>query len=367
MLVRLFLQTSVWLVIMGSLLFVPAGTIAWPEAWIYLAIIGGVGSAAGLWFARNDPGLLRERMAAPFQAGQPAWDKAILALFFALYLGSFVVAGLDAVRWRTTVMPAWVETVGAACILASYAIIWRVLAENSFAAPVVRIQDERGQRIVTSGPYAIVRHPMYGGAILFLLGTPLLLGSTYGLVFVPLLVILLAVRSVFEERALANRFPDLTALRKEDHRRDAADAEGGGDLGNALGVELGEANRWLEVAGGRSELRRHGPTRAAPARPEVDENGNLGLSDHPVEGVGAAEFDRMAVEQRRVATPAVRQAACDQPRLRRPIEAAAFGTDGDKAFLHGFAPPRLGQASITFDAIASRILNYSSNHRDGPR
>jgi protein-S-isoprenylcysteine O-methyltransferase Ste14 len=211
MLVRLFLQTSVWLVIMGSLLFVPAGTIAWPEAWIYLAIIGGVGSAAGLWFARNDPGLLRERTASPFQAGQPAWDKAILALFFALYLGSFVVAGLDAVRWRTTVMPAWVETVGAACILASYAIIWRVLAENSFAAPVVRIQDERGQRIVTSGPYAIVRHPMYGGAILFLLGTPLLLGSTYGLVFVPLLVILLAVRSVFEERALANRFPEYAA------------------------------------------------------------------------------------------------------------------------------------------------------------
>jgi protein-S-isoprenylcysteine O-methyltransferase Ste14 len=211
MLIRLFLQTSVWLAGMTVLLFVPAGTIAWPEAWIFLGIIGGVGAAAGLWFARHDPGLLRERLSSPFQTGQPAWDKAILSLFFALYLASFIVMGLDAVRWRSTVMPAWAEAVGAVCILASYAIIWRVLAENSFAAPVVRIQEERGQRIVTTGPYGIVRHPMYGGAVLFLLGTPLLLGSSYGLVFAPLLVILLAVRSVFEERVLAERFPEYAA------------------------------------------------------------------------------------------------------------------------------------------------------------
>ncbi|KAF2991421.1 isoprenylcysteine carboxylmethyltransferase family protein (plasmid) [Methylocystis sp. MJC1] len=211
MLIRFFLQTSIWLSAMAALLFVPAGTTAWPEAWIFLGIIGGVGAAAGLWFARHDPGLLRERLSSPFQAGQPAWDKAILSLFFALYLGAFVVMGLDAVRWRATVMPVWAEAAGAVCILVSYAIIWRVLAENSFAAPVVRIQAERGQRIVTTGPYAIVRHPMYGGAILFLLGTPLLLGSSYGLVFVPLLVILLAIRSVFEERALSERFPKYAA------------------------------------------------------------------------------------------------------------------------------------------------------------
>lgn len=208
MLIRLLIQTSVWLAVMAVLLFAPAGTTAWPEAWIFLGIIGGVGAAAGLWFARRDPGLLRERLSSPFQAGQPAWDKAILSLFFALYLASFIVMGLDAIRWRTTAMPAWAEALGAVCILASYAIIWRVLAENSFAAPVVRIQEERGQRIVTTGPYAIVRHPMYGGAILFLLGTPLLLGSSYGLVFAPLLVILLAIRSIFEERALADRFPE---------------------------------------------------------------------------------------------------------------------------------------------------------------
>lgn len=219
MLARLFLQTSVWLAVMAVALFAPAGTVAWPEAWIFLAIIAGVGAAAGLWFARHDPGLLRERLSSPFQAGQPAWDKISLSLFFALYLASFVVMGLDAARWRTTVMPAWAEGLGAACILASYAIIWRVLSENSYAAPVVKIQEERGQRIVTTGPYSVVRHPMYGGAILFLLGTPLLLGSSYGLVFVPLLVGLLAIRSVFEERTLADKFPEYAAYAEKVGRR----------------------------------------------------------------------------------------------------------------------------------------------------
>jgi protein-S-isoprenylcysteine O-methyltransferase Ste14 len=108
-------------------------------------------------------------------------------------------------------MPVWAEATGVVSILASYTIIWRVLAENSFAAPLVRIQEERGQRIVTTGPYAIVRHPMYGGAIFFLLGTPLLLGSFYGLALVPPLVMLLAVRAILEERTLADRFPGYAA------------------------------------------------------------------------------------------------------------------------------------------------------------
>jgi hypothetical protein len=98
MLSRLFIQTFIWIALMAALLFVPAGTTAWPEAWIYLGIIGGIGAAAGVWFARRDPGLLRERLASPLQTGQPAWDKAILLLFFTLYLASFVVMGLDAVR-----------------------------------------------------------------------------------------------------------------------------------------------------------------------------------------------------------------------------------------------------------------------------
>ncbi|MGJ0506570.1 MAG: methyltransferase family protein [Methylocystis sp.] len=150
-------------------------------------------------------------MASPFQACQPAWDKVILSLFFVLYLASFIVMGLDATRWRASHMPVWAEAAGAVSILASYAIIWRVLAENFFAAPVVKIQEERGQRIVTTGPYAVVRHPMYRAAIFFLLGTPLLLGSFYGLAFVPPLVILLALRAIFEERTLADRFPEYAA------------------------------------------------------------------------------------------------------------------------------------------------------------
>jgi protein-S-isoprenylcysteine O-methyltransferase Ste14 len=215
MVIRLLVQTSVSLFVMAVLLFASAGTIAWPEAWLFLAMVGGIGVTAGLWFARHDPGLLMQRLAFPFQRGQPMWDKIILALFLALYFASFIVMGLDAIRWRTTRLPASAEALGAVSILAAYAIIWRVLAENSFAAPVVRIQEERGQKIVTTGPYAVVRHPMYGGAILFLLGTPLLLGSAYGLLLALVLILLLAVRSVFEERVLAARFPEYAAYREK--------------------------------------------------------------------------------------------------------------------------------------------------------
>ena len=108
-------------------------------------------------------------------------------------------------------MPVWAEVAGAVCILASYAIIWRVLAENSFAAPVVRIQEERGQRIVTTGPYGIVRHPMYGGAIL----------SSARDAAAARLVLRARLRAaagdparrppVFEERSLAERFPEYAA------------------------------------------------------------------------------------------------------------------------------------------------------------
>ncbi len=207
---RLFPQISIWLAIMAALLFIPAGTIAWWEAWVFLGIIASVGSAAGLWFARHDPGLLRERLSSPLQAGQPVWDKTILSAFLLVYFTSFVIMALDAVRWQTSHMSLWGEVAGGVLILISYGLILRVFAENSFAAPVVRIQAERGHRLITTGPYAVVRHPMYGGAILFFLGTPLLLGSFYGLVFVPALTLLLAIRSVLEERVLAERFPDYT-------------------------------------------------------------------------------------------------------------------------------------------------------------
>ena len=118
------------------------------------------------------------------------------------------IMGLDAVRFQASHVPAWAQAAGAAAILISQYVFWLVFRANSYAAPVVKIQQERGHTIATSGPYAIVRHPMYAGAILFLFGTPLLLGSWYGVALAPVLVVAFAWRAVMEERTLAAQFPD---------------------------------------------------------------------------------------------------------------------------------------------------------------
>src|SRR5262249_55309685 len=100
-------------------------------------------------------------------------------------------------------VPVWTQGLGALGFLVSAYVVYLTFRENTYAAPVVKIQRERGHKVVTTGPYRYVRHPMYAGAIFFLLGTPLLLGSWYGLALAPILIAVLAVRAVLEERTLA--------------------------------------------------------------------------------------------------------------------------------------------------------------------
>lgn len=200
--VRLVIQTTVWVAFMAALLFAPAGTLAWPAAWVFLAEISISGMAVGLWLARHDPGLLAQRLGSPVQPGQPAWDKTFLLAVLLLWSGWLVLMALDAARYRISQVPSWVQGLGAAAILLCMYVAWLTFRANSFAAPVVRIQKERGQEVVTTGPYAYVRHPLYAGAMLFFLGAPLLLGSWYGLAAAPLLVAVIGWRVVMEERVL---------------------------------------------------------------------------------------------------------------------------------------------------------------------
>jgi len=125
-------------------------------------------------------------------------------LFFCAWLA---VMGLDAVRFRASRVPVWAQVVGALAILVSQYVFWLVFRANSYAAPVVKVQTDRGHAIATTGPYALVRHPMYAGAILLLIGIPLLLGSWYGLVLAPVLVVGFALRAVLEERTLQAQLP----------------------------------------------------------------------------------------------------------------------------------------------------------------
>jgi protein-S-isoprenylcysteine O-methyltransferase Ste14 len=118
----------------------------------------------------------------------------------------FVAIGLDA-RMHASGIPLALQALGLAMLVFSGGFIMWVMHENSFAAPVVRLQTERGHRVVSTGPYAWVRHPMYSGAILFFVGAPLLLGSWWGVAMAPLFAVLFAIRAGIEERALVAGLP----------------------------------------------------------------------------------------------------------------------------------------------------------------
>ncbi len=201
------LMAVLWIVLMGALLFVPAGTFDWPGAWIFMAelVIGGL--AVTLWLARHDPGLLQERMGGPFQKSQAPWDKVFMALIIVVWYGWLVLMALDARRWHLSRMPEALSCVGAVMIAVGFFIVWLTFREDSFAAPVIKLQEARGQRVVSTGPYRIVRHPMYAGAIFYMVGMPLLLGSWLGLLVLPLIVGALTVRIVMEEATLRHGLP----------------------------------------------------------------------------------------------------------------------------------------------------------------
>jgi len=130
--------------------------------------LGAVGFS--LWLLPRDPALLAARLGPVVQPGQPLWDRVFILTFVGLWCGWLVLMALDAQRWRTSDMPIALNVVGAGLVMTGFFATLRVFRANSFASPVVRVQRERAQRVVDTGPYAIVRHPMYAAGALFLAG-----------------------------------------------------------------------------------------------------------------------------------------------------------------------------------------------------
>jgi protein-S-isoprenylcysteine O-methyltransferase Ste14 len=202
MILRLIVQSFIWFGATAILLFLAAGTFAWPGAWVYLVLMILLSFTLGIDLARRDPGLLRERMGSPVQRDQPAADKLLLIVLLLSIFAWLVVMGLDAKRFAWSSVPTLVQVLGALITLWSIWFCCRTMRENSFAAPVVKLQRERGQRVISTGPYAIVRHPMYFGAAFYFIGAALLLGSWWGVIFAFVLIGLLCVRIPIEEKAL---------------------------------------------------------------------------------------------------------------------------------------------------------------------
>lgn len=199
---RLLTSTVGMTAVIAAVLLLSAGTVHWLAAWGFVAEMGALSLAVGLWLARHDPGLLAERLGSPFQRAQEGWDKVFMAVVMVAYFGWLILMGLDA-RWGISHVPTWLQAIGALVVALSNYVVLLTFRANSYAAPVVKIQRERGHKVVSTGPYAYVRHPMYAGGLLMFVGMPLQLGSWLGLAAVALLAPLLGIRILMEERTLA--------------------------------------------------------------------------------------------------------------------------------------------------------------------
>ena len=194
----------------SDLLFGAAGTVRWPAAWAYLILFVAGALWITLWLARRDPALLAERLKSPLQKGQPFWDKIFILPMMVAWCAWLVLMGLDAVRFRWSVMPVWIQCAGAALIVLSFRMIGRVFRENPFLTMVVRIQTERGHRVVSTGPYATVRHPLYASMLIYLPANALLLGSWAGLAASVVFLGALVFRTAMEDRELQHSLAGYT-------------------------------------------------------------------------------------------------------------------------------------------------------------
>jgi protein-S-isoprenylcysteine O-methyltransferase Ste14 len=202
----LFKQTALTMVILAAMLFVAAGTIDWPGAWVVLFETGVLGLLSAYIIAGHDPQLMRERMRGPIQREQKPWDKRLLAVIMALCVVMPIAAGLE-VRFGTSDMPIWLKVLGAVGIALGLYMFHVVMETNSYATAVVRIQNERGHKVISTGPYAFVRHPMYSGAIFYFLGMGFLLGSWYATGIAVVVIALFGLRAVWEENTLKDELP----------------------------------------------------------------------------------------------------------------------------------------------------------------
>jgi protein-S-isoprenylcysteine O-methyltransferase Ste14 len=190
--------------VFAALLFVSAGTVLWTAGWVFMAIFFGFALGITLWVGREDPELLAQRLSSPIQRGQPLWDRVFVAALLLLFVVWLILMPLDAVRFGWSVVPGWLQLLGALGLALSFYVIFLTFRENTYLAPVVKLQQERDQSVVSTGPYRYVRHPLYASMFLFFPGGALLLGSWWGLLLCSVLLGLLVWRTALEDRMLTN-------------------------------------------------------------------------------------------------------------------------------------------------------------------
>ncbi len=195
-------------VIMMLLIFIPAGTLRFWQGWLFSAVFLASVVFLTFYFLKRDPHLIENRMKAGPGAEQQTTQKIIQAFTGTLAAILVIVPGLDH-RYHWSTVPASIVILANALVLLGFLIIYRVFEENSFAASTIKVEAE--QRVISTGPYRLVRHPMYAGGVLLLLATPLALGSLWALPVAMAINIGIVVRLLDEERYLSANLPGYEA------------------------------------------------------------------------------------------------------------------------------------------------------------
>src|SRR5260370_19253444 len=192
------------LVVMAALLFVPAGTLDYWQAWTFLTVYFALSLAITLYLMQHDPRLLARRMRGGPTAEKETTQKIIMSFVSLGFIGLLVLAALDH-RFAWSHMPPYVALAGDGLVILGWLAIFFVFKENSFTSATIEVAPD--QRVISTGPYALVRHPMYAGALVMLLGIPLALGSWWGLVALAVISPALIWRIFAEETFLAGNLP----------------------------------------------------------------------------------------------------------------------------------------------------------------
>ena len=197
------------LVMVGALLFWPAGTFAYAGGWLLLGLLFGPMLIAGFVMFFKTPDFLAKRLDAK---EKQATQKGVLAFAGLMFIGGFVVAGLD-FRFGWSEMPQWVEIAASAVFLVSYGLYAEVMRENAYLSRTIKVEE--GQKVVDTGLYGMVRHPMYTATLFLFLSMPLILGSWYALLVFAAYPVIIIVRLKDEEELLTRELPGYAAYKQK--------------------------------------------------------------------------------------------------------------------------------------------------------
>ena len=194
-------------VILAAVLFLSAWTLKYWQAWVFLAVFSGSVLAITMYLMKNDPHLLERRVQAGPVAEKQKLQQIIQSLASVSFIAIFIVSALDH-RFGWSTVPVWINLLGDFLVALGLLIVFFVFKENTYTSAVIEVGAE--QKIVTTGPYAFVRHPMYLGALIMLLGVPLALNSLWGLVALIPITLVIIWRLVDEEQFLAKELSGYT-------------------------------------------------------------------------------------------------------------------------------------------------------------